>query len=791
VQFRWRITSADGFTNAATIDNNGLLTAATAGVLTVHAAINYTGISAIQTSSFEGIMHVRVEPRKEYQLKRVLTNDTIKSKFRLRPAYNSEIAVNESGQIAFTASLDGIASALVLYENGRYDVLASAGTPGLFPQSFNFHMEGPPAFNNRGQAMVRAVMVGSSSAILLASRDGVSLLPEGFSLGSLEQLNFFRVGRYSLNDRGDMVFLANFNLTGSRTVRTGLFLLTAEGQLSLVWSNVDPLPGFPMPFQFDSFLFGIDKEGAAYFMVTSGSDTAVYRSDAATGPAKVAGTGTVVDGLTVQTVLYMALSPNGSVAFGVRMTNGVQGLALSREDRQIFLLRLRSYSRALAVNDAHHVLFTGETLEAPGWGLHRWSGSAPELLMPWGTTLDGGESFTWARTAGINSLGEMIAHVETPENALVVLRPQTKQTLLKVGTTLEVEVNRNFHSFLSGAKKGPLHVYTGGSHVAVTEVSGERIQPVWVAGDRPAPGLTGTQLFCGTKNPNGDLYLAINDGVFRISGGRAETLIRYPMQMAQSGLTATSTSCWWNGTVFLAANNIGTLVWSAFADAANRLLMLNRSEVSSLMVMGGSNPTLSPSGGSFTGLVGAGGRHSAIAVDDRNRVMLYASVNGGPSGLFLHENGRWRPAALLNVTQVSGATVSGIQGIRAANNRFYAMLEVAGGAVIAEYDGQVWTPLIRQIETLPDGRTLRILTRIFDVNSQGDVVFSASGPSNTIFTRTADGKYRTVYRSPFVTDNGDRLINLIDLDLRDDGVVYFTAIDTYDRNTVYMAQPLF
>src|SRR4030095_12678177 len=251
------------------------------------------------------------------------------------------------------------------------------------------------------------------------------------------------------------------------------------------------------------------------------------------------------------------------------------------------------------------------TFESPDWALHRWSGATPERIMSGGTVLDGGETFTWARTAFLTSSGDMIAHFETPENALVVLRPQTKQTLFKVGSVVEVQVNRNFYSFLPGAKTGPVHFYSGGGHVAVMQVSGNGVQPVWVAGDRTAPGLTGTQLFCAAKSLNGDLYVALSDGIFRMSGGRVETLVRYPLQVtipSSPAFTANFSNCGGNGTVFMAANNAGTMVWRANVD---RLLMSNRNQLSSLMVMGGSNATPSPSGGFFSSLFGVSGRHSA------------------------------------------------------------------------------------------------------------------------------------------------------------------------------------
>jgi hypothetical protein len=119
------------------------------------------------------------------------------------------------------------------------------------------------------------------------------------------------------------------------------------------------------------------------------------------------------------------------------------------------------------------------------------------------------------------------------------------------------------------------------------------------------------------------------------------------------------------------------------------------------------------------------------------------------------------------------------------------MFDVVGGVVIAEYDGQNWTPVIQQAEVLRDGRTLRISSRIFDVNTRGDIVFAATSPSNTIFVRTVEGNYRTVYRTPSVTPDGDLLLNFLDVELRDDGRVHLVAIDASDRNTLYAAQPLF
>src|SRR5678809_855254 len=92
----------------------------------------------------------------------------------------------------------------------------STGIPGSRASTYITHFEAPPSINNGGQVVVRYTALGEAG-LLLASKDGVALLPEGFSLGSMQRLNVFRVGRYSLNQSGDIVFLANFTLEGART----------------------------------------------------------------------------------------------------------------------------------------------------------------------------------------------------------------------------------------------------------------------------------------------------------------------------------------------------------------------------------------------------------------------------------------------------------------------------------------------------------------------------------------------------------------------------------------------
>src|SRR5262249_7046814 len=141
--------------------------------------------------------------------------------------------------------------------------------------TYIYQFEAPPSINDAGQVVVRYGAMGEAG-LLVASKDGVALLPEGFSIGSLQRLNFFRVSRYSLGNNGDIVFLANFTLEGARTVSTGLFR-ASDGNVTLIWSSADPLAGFPANYFFDTRDFGQDANGTVYFTVQSGTNRAIYK----------------------------------------------------------------------------------------------------------------------------------------------------------------------------------------------------------------------------------------------------------------------------------------------------------------------------------------------------------------------------------------------------------------------------------------------------------------------------------------------------------------------------------
>ena len=210
-----------------------------------------------------------------------------------------------------------------------------------------------------------------------------------------------------------------------------------------------------------------------------------------------------------------------------------------------------------------------------------------------------------------------------------------------------------------------------------------------------------------------------------------------------------------------------------------------------LMQLGGPAPTASPSGGTFSDWLPLMG--STVALDDGGRAMVGASVRGGKSGLFLYENHQWRTAALLDTTQIDGETVRQVSMLRSAGRNFYAQFTTGYDWVIAQYDsGQNWKPLVRRGDLMPNGSTIYYLNA-FDVNRSGDIAFIAQiNGGNVIGMLTANGNYHVVHLTSEPTDAGDILpYYRFSLNLQDDRSLYFTAIDTLDRNLLYLAQPLF
>lgn len=802
VGFRWEWTGANGgFTRAATISNTGVLTALGNGLITVKAIVPYANTTSQLPTNFYAYAQVLIKPRQEFRLRRLLANDPITRPLQLRPSYNNaQIASNESGQMAFIADLEGLASTVMRYDNGRLEKLMSAGTPGPAPGTV-IKMFNNIAMNNQGDVLVSA-QFGYQTGLFLIDKTGVTpVFLQDQNDGGFQRIWGLNITRYSLNDNGDILFRASFNYSGSQGFHTGLFKLT-RGVFQTVWVSDDPLPGFPQPYDFS--YWGIDRNGIAYFAVTAngGQIAGMYRADGLGTPARVGGTGDRLSTFTItgMTAWTFGMSSDGTLATSIYRSDNKRSPVRYRRGAgpAEFLATTGGgiQDSPLAVNNSGDVIFAGDI--GSGWGLHRWSGDkASPLLMSFtseGTTRIEGATINSYDDAFITSQGTVYGQIKTADNDYLILQTDTRRVLLKAGLSLNVNPNLNFFGFIRGSATGQPHLMTGGQNWSIYESAPQALTPLFVNGDRPEKdtrccyfnGLSGA-----IRSPSGDLYFSTGAGVYKLANGKTEKVIGVPFAVS-TGSFGTFNVNWVQGGS-TAANNNGMLVLAVNADNGRNLLVSISGGKSALLArMGGTDPTPSPSGGFFENT----NWNNSFAVDQQGRVMAYFNVRNGPSGLFIYENGAWRSAGTFRDIRFDGLQPDSINSVQAAGPKFIAAFNIPNnGSTIAEYVDGKWNQLMKRGDVMPNGPEINFINGNFAANARGDIacqVYTNGGFS--VLMRTADGVNRLVYNVGDVTEAGDIFAGNnvgFELDLRDDRRLYFISTSIYDQQVLYLAEPLF
>ena len=76
-----------------------------------------------------------------------------------------------------------------------------------------------------------------------------------------------------------------------------------------------------------------------------------------------------------------------------------------------------------------------------------------------------------------------------------------------------------------------------------------------------------------------------------------------------------------------------------------------------------------------------------------------------------------------------------------------------------------------------------------DVNANGDVLFQFSNGVNSMVV-LRNGTFRQVHDFFRPTPEGEWLLRINAMDLRDDGTVYFLAVNQFDEVVLYQADPV-
>ncbi len=786
VSFAWQVVGVHGSgTASARINPDGLLITTSANLLTVRAVVTYPGRSGSFAPQVTGTALVEVTARREFRLASVLSTEQERNSFELRPSY-TQMAANDAGQIAFVGSLDGLAAGLLLFQNGRIDLLSGAGRPGATPGA-TVNGFPTPAINSRGEVLANVFASGALGAggLLLASGAGASwVLLANTSTGDLDNLSSFFITRFSLNDNSDILFRASYQPVGSTATRLGLFRLSGE-RVQLMWSAGRDLQGITSVTDFPEF--GSDNQGLIHFIATDATARGLYRTDEATPPVKVLALGDAFADSTVTQLSHLSVSLNGPVAFRLALQNNTQQV-VRVAGGQTQNLPVGGTVQVFSVNDSGGVVFNGN-YRNQGQGLYRWQGEDVSLLLRSGATAPNGQAIRAFDSAHLTAAGDVFVQLRTTTNDLVVMRLGAPAPLLfQAGQRLNVAANVTMPplaTIVSGSRFGRPPVLLGFPRALFDIVSGSP-RPRLLPGD----SLPGGAFFSGAsfayEDFAGHVYFISNSALHRLPpAAGVETLMPASLP-AEAGVTLTGLS-----SAVLAINDRGEAVVDSNTNSSHRRLYIRASDgLLTLLAYNAALPrweTPSPSGGVITGW-------TQVAIDELGRVMAFLNVRGGSSGYFLYANGRWQATAL-NGAQVAGRPViAGSSGLRAAGDRFYVNFSFGASlSGLAEFREQSWTPLVFPGATLPTGDTLDAV-RIFDVNRRGELAFSAvtiGGGGRELTVVRSGNSSRLVHRNDQVIVGGTYLLRVWEIDLRDDGYLYFAGWTTNDRYVLYSAEPLF
>lgn len=784
VSYTWHLTVFGGFDSTTASISNGLVRASALGTFLVRAAVTYPNNPNQFQQEFDGQTQIKIVPPPLYKVSRLASNDYTRPQTALRGPRKT-IAAGGSGTLYFSGILDGMSNGLLQYSGGAISAVALAGVPSFYPSSVVTDFD-DPAPDSSGNVVARMSNFGTGAQIVEFTPDGGFYLitGDGDPTNQGQLVSGCYTNRYSLSDTGDVVFRANVNDPNVSNYKQAIMRNTAGFDVQEVAVS-DTLPGFNGPIgSFDNF-FGIDANGAINFVV-HGSTTAVYRKEAGGDPVRLIGTGDAVSGNLTLTNLYQyTMTRTGDLyAYGSANTGNLlivfpRGAAPAK----VFPMPTTFISTLFDANGASGLALSGDL--GLGYGLYNWNplkGSAPVPLILRNRPLPSGEPFSDVYAAAIDGSGKVYAialGVDSPW-LLTSFTATSGAILASSGDSQSIAANANFSpNLVPGDRTGGLHMLAGGNQASVFSIDNRAIKPVVLVNDR----FPGGQVFWGNqavrKSASGSLYFVTDAQVYRMDAAAITPVVSFPVVQAGVNL---------NTPYNMAVNDRGQVVMigGTSVGAQHLSLYTPATGLQRLAYFGGSAPyvTASPGGGTFSGF-------SDLAVNEAGQVMVNASVSGAAGGLFLWDGSSWQTICQSGNCTLDGQSITAISNVRAAGTRFCASTNTRlNVAAIRCYDNGAWSAPIAYGDLSSDG-TLVAFVGPYDVNRKGEVaavVFTNGLGGPTIFFRDANG-YSTVVTSLFPWD-ATVVRSIYSIDLKDDGRIFFTGLDDFDRLLVYEADPI-
>lgn len=791
---QWDIVNARlGTTVIASVDRNGNMAAGGAGRFFVRARFVYQGQFNVPFVPYvEGTADITVRLRPSYTI-RELSATGVRGEAATLGARRTLVAANQQGEIAFQGSLDGSATGLLVHSAGETSSVAVSGSPGPNPPGFIYEFQNF-ALNDSGEVLSRAVVAGSPSGLLLASRSGQRWYGvEGMYLGGIENLNGFYVTRNSLNNASDALVRAAFRLAGETATPTGLFRFTKDGAVDLITSTADELPDMPPNFTYDND-FGMANDGTIFFRVTSGTHTAIYRQQGYDRPERIIGAGDSlgsnrVVSLPGSTFLTFYVSGRGDLVTLVSLSNNTTVLAhFEPGSKEARVLTFRSLAGVFAVKEGN-ILWYGDAGRGVGIQLSKPDEQAAPVLLH--NQEIGGEPVISFDAAAFGLGEEVIVMARTRSKPLVLARVNGADVtpVLESGAAVRGASALSFTSFVGGVEDSHAPLLNGGGEPAnLLEYADGALRPAVKYGERMTGDVVSYGLFATTarRNPRGDLFLFIspyglnvpNYGVYEWNSGQPQSVLRLNFN-------------WPDGTQQFtgSVHSVSDSGWFLLSGATSR------SHARMYTLKDGVTRTIATNSGHPDYVTELGKAGAVIAWNDAvitesGRVMALFRFRNTPNALYVWENDSWTEAASINSTRLVGLTVTSINAFKAAGDNFYASFSLSGGGTaLGRWNNGGWEILTSHEGTLPTGQPVAGIGA-FDVNRRGDAVFLANSFAWPVMVRRdAKGDLSLVSYTFDLESVSTQIVRYVDVDLRDDGRVYFIGLDHADRYVLFEAVP--
>jgi hypothetical protein len=207
-----------------------------------HAVANASGAVAftatIDQNGSEQEALVLATPTKSLQVIAVTPQPVPGTNRRFALLATKDFWLNDRGEIAFTAELDDVSEALLLYSGGRTRVIARSGQPAPGATEETLGTFGSVMINNQGAIVFDSIFSsGEGGGVFVFAQNqlqavALTRMPAPGTDGDV----FRSFGRPAINDQGEVAFYARWGSVGR-----GIFLFTG-GSLTAVLLSGQPLP---------------------------------------------------------------------------------------------------------------------------------------------------------------------------------------------------------------------------------------------------------------------------------------------------------------------------------------------------------------------------------------------------------------------------------------------------------------------------------------------------------------------------------------------------------------------